>query len=157
MDKLAFCEMHGRELGLRLFLESEVEGIQKAASTNRNLNGDYVEAIDAHLDEIAYRDEQQKLAHNNGAYGILAEMAAALEEGEFDREALLGEVKQAMVAIQDAAVIPANEEEDAAMFEAMVKGAATMIAFQTGQEIDDDVIEAAAELVASQLQASTEQ
>lgn len=143
MDKLAFSEMLGREIALHLFLESEVDGVEKTASAGGEVDEDYLASIESALDEVAYREGQQKIAHNNGAYSVLANMAEALESDDFDPNALLGEIKTAMVAIEESAVVPHSEEEDQGMYGALVKGASDMLSNLTESDLDDNLVEVA--------------
>lgn len=146
MDKIAFSYMHGAELALALYLDSEVEGLSKEASLESADEG-----FEGLLEEAAYRQQQQEIAHNNGAYGVLAKVAEAFESDDFDAEAFLGEVKTAMVAIEEAALVPETEEEDAQMFEALVKGASAQLQSLYGDLDEEQSLQIAQGLIANQL------
>jgi hypothetical protein len=150
MNKLAHAEMVGRDLMLRLYLGDEAEGLDKAASSNMEIDGDHLDSIDSMIDEVEFRDYQQKLAHNNGAFAAFSKVAEALEAGA-DAEALYNEISGAMNKIASSLPASESEDEDETMFAAMVKGASEMAGSLYGIEVDEDVVGVAAQQVANAL------
>lgn len=146
MKKQAYSEMYGRELATRAFVETESEAIEKSADQNEDVDRNRVQAVASLVDDLTYREEQQKLAYQNGAFNMLNEFKTALEEGA-DPEALAKEAEEAMEDLQKEAMRPENEEEDQEMYSRMVKGAAEAMCSLTGQEMSEEVKEAAQDLV----------
>lgn len=148
MKKQAYSEMYGRELATRAFVETESKSIEKSANNGEDVDQSRAQHVASLVDDLTYREEQQKLAYNNGAYQMLNEFKTALEEGA-DTDALAKEAEEAMEDLQKEAMRPADEEEDREMSGRMVKGAAEAISALTGQEMTDEVKEAAQEIVAN--------
>jgi deoxyribodipyrimidine photolyase len=148
MDKQAYSEMFGRELATRAFVETETQSIEKSADNGEDVSQDRARRVASLVDDLTYREEQQKLAFQNGAYKMLNEFKTALEEGA-DRQALAKEAEEAMEEFSKEAMQPENEEEDKEMSGRMVKGAAEAIQQLTGQEMNDDIKQAARDLVAN--------
>lgn len=148
MDKQAYSEMFGRELATRAFVETETQSIEKSANNGEDVSQDRARRVASLVDDLTYREEQQKLAFQNGAYKMLNEFKTALEEGA-DREALAKEAEEAMEEFSKEAMQPETEQEDKEMSGRMVKGAAEAIQQLTGQEMNDDIKKAARDLVAN--------
>lgn len=148
MDKQAYSEMFGRELATRAFIETETQSIEKSANNGEDVSQERAQHVASLVDDLTYREEQQKLAFQNGAYKMLNEFKSALENGE-DPQALAKEAEEAMNDLSKEAMQPADQEEDREMSSRMVKGAAEAICTLTGQEMSDDIQDAARDLVAN--------
>lgn len=150
MNKLAYCEMYGRELAVRAFVNSQSKNLEKQANADdQEVNTAAVQQVSGLVDDLAYREKQQKLAFQNGVYRTLDEFETAIKEGA-DADAILDQVKEAKQGLSKEAMAPEDENEDQEMFDRMQKGASDMYCFLTGQEPTDEIKEAARDLVASQ-------
>lgn len=148
MDKEAYSEMYGRELATRAFIETETQSIEKSANNGEDVSQDRAQRVASLVDDLTYREEQQKLAYQNGAYEMLNEFQEALQNGA-DPQKLAKEAQEAKADLEKEAMQPETDQEDAQMSRRMVKGAAQAMATLTGQQINDDIEDAARELVAS--------
>lgn len=143
MNKLAFCEMHGREIGKNIWIAAQGSEMEKAAANNEEVNGDEAAYLESLVDDAAYHEQQQKLAHNNGAYAALTEVLQAAQAEDFDKEAFVADVTAAMDSIEKVALVAETQEEDQEMYARLVKGAATMLSHLYDLPIDEDVIKVA--------------
>jgi hypothetical protein len=148
MDKQAYSEMFGRELATRAFVETETQSIEKSADSGEDVDRGRAQRVASLVDDLTYREKQQKLAFQNGAFKMLDEFQSALEDGE-DPQKLAKEAEEAKQDLQKEAMQPTDEEEDRQMSGRMVKGAAEAMATLTGQEMNDNIKQAARELVAN--------
>jgi hypothetical protein len=148
MDKQAYSEMFGRELATRAFVETETQSIEKSADSGEDVDRGRAQRVASLVDDLTYREKQQKLAFQNGAFKMLDEFQSALEDSE-DPQKLAKEAEEAKQDLQKEAMQPTDEEEDRQMSGRMVKGAAEAMATLTGQEMNDNIKQAARELVAN--------
>jgi hypothetical protein len=159
MDKVAFSAHYGRELALRLFLESEGNELQKEASAGNELDETQVVYLNDLASSLEYREHQQKVAHNNGAFEALAKVAAALESGEFSADDLYEEIGTAMENIKEASelLLPESDDENGLMLDVAIKNAAVTLAQLHETEVDESIFKVAEHLVLSQIAQDTDE
>ena len=144
--------MYGRELGARAVANQESKSLEKSASNGEG-SEERVQRVSALVDDLQFRDRKEKLAFNEGAYQMLEEFDQAIDQGT-SPEDIQSQIKEAKNDLQKEAVAADNEDEQEEMFEQMVKGAAEQAALLSGEdEVSDDTLQAARDLVAEELSA----
>lgn len=156
MEKLAYSEMYGREVATRAFVDAESKELEKSADNGEDISEERYAMTASLADDLAYRGEQQKLAHDQGALKMLATMEEQIEKGASTSE-ILNQVQEARQELEkSASMAPETDEEDEQMFDRMVKGAMEAWSSLTGQEPDEEMEKSARNLVAQQLKAASE-
>jgi hypothetical protein len=156
MQKLAYSEMYGREVATRAFVDAESKDLEKSADNGEDISEERYALTASLADDLAYRGEQQKLAHDQGALKMLSTMEEIIEKGASTDE-VLSEVREARSELQkSASMAPESDEEDQEMFDRMVKGAMEAWSSLTGQEPDEEMEKSARNLVAQQLKAANQ-
>lgn len=132
MDQTTYFEHLGRNTGVGVYLRSERNALDKTASADLDA------AVVGEFNELAGAAEfaavNEKIASDMGALDVLSAVAAELEAGTQPQE-LLDKVAAAMAERE--AAIPGLDDDG---YKAFVKGAATMLAAQTGQDIDQNIV-----------------
>lgn len=150
MDKQAYSEMYGRELATRAFVRHESNQLEKSAN-NGDVNEQRLANAQALLNDLKYREEQNKLAFNRGKLAVLTQLDDMLSGEKTastgDLADMVDEARNELA--KTASMAPETEGEDEEMFESMVKGAAEAAAFLHGEELTEDIVDSARDLVAA--------
>lgn len=151
MNKFAHSVMAGRELALRMFVGEQLEAVEKVAAAHGQIDESVATELNDVLDELSYREQQEKVAYNQGALNTLSEMYQVLSTGKVNRAEVLGQIKTAMATAQEVFPVPHNEKEDEKMVDYMIRGFAEKVAALNQIEVTQGLLEKCAEVVIEHL------